>query len=178
MVSQLRNFRKLISQLRNFRSAWCDCLQMAITSSFQLRFAHCLKRWTPDFPRFKTIYSVYKMDSRKFSKCVLQLLSSWISSCLIPLFVFPPCILDLLLAKDYKAPKLGFFMQMSFHLLCHGLYKDLPHLRLLWWSKSYKKTPKLNTIWLETIARVLNIPIELKGNNYYSKVFKRVNYQL
>ena len=40
------------------------------------------------------------------------------------------------------------------------------------------KTPKLNTIWLETIARVLNMSIELKGNNYYSKVFKRVNYKL
>ena len=49
VVSQLRNFRKLISQLRNFRSTWCGCLQMAITSSFSLWFAHCLKRWTPDF---------------------------------------------------------------------------------------------------------------------------------
>ena len=40
------------------------------------------------------------------------------------------------------------------------------------------KTPKLNTIWLETIARVLNMLIGLKGNNYYSRVFKRVNYKL
>ena len=40
------------------------------------------------------------------------------------------------------------------------------------------KTPKLNTIWLELIARVLNMLIELKGNNYYLKVFKRVNYKL
>ena len=40
------------------------------------------------------------------------------------------------------------------------------------------KTQKLNTIWLELIARVLNMTIELKGNNYYSKVFKRVNYRL
>ena len=28
------------------------------------------------------------------------------------------------------------------------------------------------------IAKVLNMLIELKGNNYYSKVFKRVNYKL
>ena len=28
------------------------------------------------------------------------------------------------------------------------------------------------------IARVLNMLIELKGNNYYSKVFKRINYKL
>ena len=40
------------------------------------------------------------------------------------------------------------------------------------------KTPKLNTNWLELIARVLNMLIGLKGNNYYSKVFKRVNYKL
>ena len=40
------------------------------------------------------------------------------------------------------------------------------------------KTPKLNTILLELIARVLNMLIGLKGNNYYSKVFKRVNYKL
>ena len=40
------------------------------------------------------------------------------------------------------------------------------------------KTPKLNTIWLELIARVLNLLIGLKGDNYYSKVFKRVNYKL
>ena len=40
------------------------------------------------------------------------------------------------------------------------------------------KTPKLNTIWLELIARVLNMLIGLKDDNYYSKVFKRVNYML
>ena len=28
------------------------------------------------------------------------------------------------------------------------------------------------------IASVLNMPIELKSNNYYSKVFKIVNYKL
>ena len=40
------------------------------------------------------------------------------------------------------------------------------------------KSTKTYTIWLEMIIRVLNMPIELKGNNYYSKVFKRVNYKL
>ena len=81
VVSQLQNFRKLILQLRNFSLAWCDCLQMAITSLFQLRFAHRLKRWTYNFLSFEIIYSMYKMNSRKCSKCVLQMLSSWISSC-------------------------------------------------------------------------------------------------
>ena len=45
-------------------------------------------------------------------------------------------------------------------------------------DKKAIKTPKFNTIWLEMIARVLNMPIELKGNNYYSKEFKRVIYKL
>ena len=45
-------------------------------------------------------------------------------------------------------------------------------------DKKAIKTPKLNTIWLELTARVLNMSIGLKGNNYYSKVFKRVNYKL
>nr|CAN60982.1 hypothetical protein VITISV_021435 [Vitis vinifera] len=40
------------------------------------------------------------------------------------------------------------------------------------------KTPKLNTILLELIARVLNMLIGLKGDNYYSRVFKRFNYKL
>ena len=40
------------------------------------------------------------------------------------------------------------------------------------------KTPKLNIIWLELIARVFNMLIGLKGDNYYSKVFKRVNHKL
>ncbi|RVW81533.1 Retrovirus-related Pol polyprotein from transposon 297 [Vitis vinifera] len=38
---------------------------MAITSSFQLRFVHHLKRWTLDFPSFETTYSMHEMDSKK-----------------------------------------------------------------------------------------------------------------
>ena len=37
------------------------------------------------------------------------------------------------------------------------------------------KNTKTYTIWLEMIAKVINMLIELKGNNYYSKVIKRVN---
>ena len=40
------------------------------------------------------------------------------------------------------------------------------------------KTPKINIILLELIARVLNMLIGLKGDNYYSKVCIRVNYKL
>ena len=84
----------------------------------------------------------------------------------------------LALAKGYEAPKFSFFMNLNFNLLCHELYKGLPHSWIALVIKKLWKTPKLNTNWLETIARVLNMPIELKCNNYYSKVFKRVNYKL
>ena len=89
--------------------------------------------------------------------------------------LFPPC---LVLAKGYEAPKLSLFMNLSFNLIFHELYKDLPHSWIALVIKKLSKTSKLNPIWLETIARVLNMPIELKCNNYYSKVFKRVNYKL
>ena len=36
------------------------------------------------------------------------------------------------------------------------------------------KTPKHNTIWLELIARVLNMLIRLKGDNYYLKGLKEL----
>ena len=68
---------------------------------------------------------------------------------------YTPGILDLL--KDSK--------QLSSISDCFGDQKAI-------------KTPKLNTIWLELITRVLNMLIGLKGDNYYSKVFKRVNYKL
>ena len=55
---------------RNDPPAWCSCLQIVITSSFQLQFVHHLKHWTYKFPSFETIYSMYKMDSRKCSKFV------------------------------------------------------------------------------------------------------------
>ena len=66
-----------------------------------------------------------------------------------------PCILDLLM--DSK--------ELSSISDCFGDQKAI-------------KTPKLNTIWLELFARVLNMLIRLKVDNYYSKVFKRVNYKL
>ena len=44
--------------------------------------------------------------------------------------------------------------------------------------KKLSKTSKLTKNLLVTLARVLNVPIELKGNKYYSKVFKRVYKKL
>ena len=47
-----------LAALRNWPSAWSDLLPMALTSSFQLRFTNCLKRWISDFLSFETTYSM------------------------------------------------------------------------------------------------------------------------
>ena len=60
----------------------------------------------------------------------------------------------------------------------HGFQRTLLNLGLLWWSKRLSKHQNLTHFLLELIVRVLNMPIELKGDNYYSKVFRRVNYKL
>ena len=128
---------------------------MAASSSFQLRIMHRLKHWIVDFLSFETKYRMHKLESRKCSK------SGWndchqecfmADSCLLPLLAFRICLWQ-------RTSKLWFFMD------CFGDQKAI-------------KTPKLNTIWLELITRVLNMPIELKDLNYYSKVFKRINYKL
>ena len=56
--------------------------------------------------------------------------------------------------------------------------KELSSISDFFGDQKAIKTRKLNTIWLELFARVLNMLIGLKGDNYYSKVFKRVNYKL
>ena len=85
------------------------------------------------------------------------------------------CILDLLMAKDFKASGLH-VSELSIAL--PWIPKNSPQSWIALVIKKAIKTPKLNTIWLELIVRVLNMPIRLKGNKYYSKVFKRVNYKL
>ena len=115
----LRNFAdvqdgcEMISQpkvdctaLRNWPSAWCDRLPMALTSSFQLRFANRLKHWIVDFLIFKTTYSMYKLDFRKCSK------SSWNDchqECFMAdiLFTSPPCIPDCLWKRTLKLQSFG-----------------------------------------------------------------------
>ena len=62
----------ILKSFRNDPLAWYSCIQMAITSSFLIQFAKCLKRWTSDFPSFEMIYSMSKMDSRKCSKFFLK----------------------------------------------------------------------------------------------------------
>ena len=136
---------------------------MAATSSFQLQIAHRLKHWIVDFLSFEMVYSLHHLDFRKYSKsgcydCHQEYASRQI------LFTFSPCIPDLLLANDFQAlPKIPHNSPQSWLALV---------------IKLQNKNTKTCTKWLKSLSRVLNMPIELKGLNYYSKVFKRINYRL
>ena len=89
-----------------------------------------------------------------------------------------PCILDWF-GKGFEALlNLDSSCNLASILLCHGLYQVLLHSWLVLMIKKLSKTSKLVKNWLVTLARVLNVSIELKGNKYYSKVFKRVYKKL
>ena len=165
----LRKFSHLRKVMRNSVSTWCSCLQMAITSSFQLRFAHHLKHWTPDFLTFEKIYSMYIMDSRNYSKFVLQLLFFWISHSMWRFHIAMRNYFMLDFFLWFSSLHLWIVLEAYFQ----GLHKILPHSWRALMIKKLSKTSKLAKNWLVTLARVLNVPIELKGINYYSKVFKK-----
>ena len=86
-----------------------------------------------------------------------------------------PCIPYLVMAKDFKASVLH-VSELSIDL--SWISKNSPQSWIALVIKLLTKNTKTYTIWLEMIARVLNMPIGLKGNKYYLKVFKRVNYKL
>ena len=56
--------------------------------------------------------------------------------------------------------------------------KELSSISDCFGDQITNKNTKTYTIWLEMIAKVINMLIGLKDNTYYSKVFKRVNYKL
>ena len=88
--------------LRNWPSALSDRLLMVVTLSFELWIMHRLKHWIANFPSFEMTYSMHNLGSRKCSKSGWQ----WLSSRMLHvrfLFASPPCIPDLLMAKDFKA---------------------------------------------------------------------------
>ncbi|RVW35447.1 hypothetical protein CK203_097220 [Vitis vinifera] len=55
------------AKMEAWAAKWHSCAKAPICTSFQLRFAHRLKHWTPNFPSFKTKYSMHEMDSRNCS---------------------------------------------------------------------------------------------------------------
>ena len=134
-------------------------------------------------------FSQVKKELRKFRKwwkvvakfpSILRKFRKWLqnSSVLDSFSDSLPCTLDWF-GKGFEAlQNLDSSCNLASILLCHGLYQVFPHSWLVLMIKKLSKTSKLAKNWLVTLARVLNVPIELKGNKYYSKVFKRVYKKL
>ena len=147
---------------------------MAVTPSFQLQIAHRLKHWIFDFLGFETTYSMHKLNFRKCSKSgwhdCHQEYASWQISL---------CFSSLHSGFAYGKGLQSFGSSCFWALHCFAMdSKELCSILDCFGDQKAIKTPKLNTIGLELLAKVLNMLIGLKGNNYYSKVFKRVNYKL
>ena len=86
-----------------------------------------------------------------------------------------PCILNLPMAKVFKASALHVF---ELSIVLPWIPNNSPQSQIALVIKKLSKHQNLTHFLLELIARVLNMLIGLKGDNYYSKVFKRVNYKL
>ena len=112
------------------------------------------------FPSFETTYSMHQLSSKKCSKSGWQQLFSWMLHVRF-LFASPPCIPDLLMAKDSKASKLWFFMLMSFHFFAMDS-KEPSSISNCFGDQITNKNTKTYTIWLEMIVKVFNMLIELK----------------
>ena len=79
------------------------------------------------------------------------------------------------MAKDFKASVL----HVSELSICFAMdSKKLSSISDCFGDQITNKNTKTYTLSLEMIAKVLNMLIGLKGDNYYSKVFKRVYYKL
>ena len=109
-----------------------------------------------------------------------DVLSGWLTKVHKPCYDIPtacPYFLHSSFAYDKGLQSFGSSCLWAFHYFAMDS-KELSSISDCFGDQKAIKRPKLNTIWLELIAKVLNMLIGLKGNNYYSKVFKRVNYKL
>ena len=92
---------------------------------------------------------------------------------LFPLLAFRICLWQ----RTLKLQSFGSSCFWAFHFFSMDS-KELSSILDCFGDQITNKNTRTYTLWLEMIAKVLNMLIGLKGNNYYSKVFKRVNYKL
>ena len=121
--------RTLISIVRNCPSAWCSCLWRPYLPHFSSKLYMV---WIVGFLTFWDLkWYVERKKWTSGSAPKVQWKTVAVSPVFITLFssspLFFPCILWTTKAKDYEAPKLGFFLNLSFQKLCHELYAALPH---------------------------------------------------
>ena len=115
--------------------------------------------------------------SRKCSKSGWQWLSFWMLHggflSLLSLLSFMICLWQ----RSLKLQSFGSLCFWASH--CFAMDSiELSSILDCFGDQITNKNTKTYTIWLEMIEKVLNMLIGLKGNNYYSKVFKRVNYKV
>ena len=161
---ELRKFYKAEKELRNFLPDCENFVRMKRGCKISFCLAKILQEWK-EVAKFPS--GLQKFGNGLQNSSVLDYFSDSL-----------PCTLDWF-GKDFEAlQNLDSSCNLALILLCHGLYQVLPHSWLVLMIKKLSKTSKLAKNWLVTLARVLNVPIELKGINYYSKVFKRVYKKL
>ena len=106
------------------------------------------------FARLKNFHTGCEIHFSQSCSLSCSLYSFWHFACYAKLMnvIFLPWFssLDtwLIWQRLRSSPKLGFFMCLSFNLLCHGLYKILPHSWLVLMIKKLSKRSKLAKNWL------------------------------
>ena len=171
---ELRKFCKRKRSCKNFVMLKRSCEFFAMLKRSCENFANG-EKWCEIFFCLSKISKVVA----KFSS-ILRKFRKWLQNSLVLDFFSDslPCTLDWF-GKGFEAlQNLDSSCNLASILLCHGLYQVLPHSWLVLMIKKLSKTSKLTKNWLVTVARVFNMPIELKGNKYYSKVFKSVYKKL
>ena len=178
-VKHLAKFHKWISFRSSFRSCEISHSLMQLSSNghnFFVSAPNCtpfeaLDSWLPKLRN--DIYYV-KNGLHKMLQIFLVTAVLWISHSMWSFRI-----------TMWNCFMIDFFLwSSSLHLLIgleahsQGLHKILSHSWLDSMIKKLLKTPKLAKNWLETFVRVLNVPIELKGINYCSKLFKGVYNKL
>ena len=125
---------------------------MAVTSSFQLWIAHRLKHWIVDFLSFEMVYIMHQLAFIKCSKSGWYYYHQEYALWKI-LFASSPCIPDLLMEKDFQALVLHV---SDLPIALPKIPHNSPQSRIALVIKKAIKIPKLNTNWLEVLAKVLN----------------------
>lgn len=102
---------KLPFQIRNNSLILLNCLEISITSLFQLQFSHCLKRWTPKFLSFKMICNFLKNNLKNLFKNHVKF-----KICVVAKFEFQFPILN------FKLWSLTFFFLCFFFVSLHNFH--------------------------------------------------------
>ena len=195
----MRKLSHLELLVRNFRiwNCWCEkfCIWNCWCENFRIKERWCEIHFQFGAVAFKWLYLLH-FNSDLHTVWSIGLLTSWASKWYIvsiqwtlqsplnlPCSCYPfefriacedfamPC--EIASCWIFLSDFLPCISWLSWKPIAKGC-TNLPHSWLASMIKNLPKTPKLAKNLLETFVTVLNVPIELKGINYYSKVSKIV----